>query len=103
MVVKLKEGKNYVIKLGEEGKLYLKDVVDALYPDISKDIIDKVHRFSTHHRIEKFGFDFNDFYNGGKYEDSITWTGNLNKTHDCINIPPSSSRVESYSIKDDKV
>jgi hypothetical protein len=84
------------VKLGEHGKLYMKEVLQAFYPELSDSIISKIQDGT--YFIRQFGLNVNNTENGGSNSDSVTWSGNTDKS--CLSISEDNSLTETYKIWD---
>ena len=84
------------IKLGDVSKLSTKEVLDAFYPELDDNIINKIENET--YFVRQFGMDVNNLDNGRRGDDPVTCTGNIDKS--CFfNISGNSSSTESYGIK----
>ncbi|WP_265017632.1 trigger factor [Wolbachia endosymbiont (group A) of Epistrophe grossularia] len=89
-----KKDGNY-IDVSNDGKLYIREAINKLYPDLSADIIDKIK--TNDYYVKQFGITATDCNKNGMEYPFITWRGTMNSW--CVTIPSNSTCKESYNIR----
>ncbi len=83
------------IDVSNDGKLYIRETINKLYPDLSADIIDKIK--TDDYYVKQFGITATDCNKNGMEYPFITWRGSMNSS--CVTIPQNSTCKESYNIR----
>ncbi|WP_264682410.1 midas domain-containing protein [Wolbachia endosymbiont (group B) of Euphydryas aurinia] len=85
---------NY-IEVTQNGKLYIREALNKIYPDLSADIIDKIK--TDDYYVKQLGIAATNCDKNGMEYPFITWRGSMNAN--CMTIPPNSLCKESYNVR----
>ncbi|KLT23441.1 hypothetical protein wVul_0644 [Wolbachia endosymbiont of Armadillidium vulgare str. wVulC] len=91
-----KKDGNY-IDVSNDGKLYIREAINKLYPDLSEDIIGKIK--TNDYYVKQFGIKVTNCDKNGIDYSYITSRGSMNSW--CVTIPSGNLCKESYDIRQD--